>query len=199
MTVAYRDFDFEGVVTRFDLAVRERELFPDLPTAAPDPAFAVGLAAGIDLAKRSGTVKARSEFAVAPTLLELVRLAPRRFGLFSGNAFDVDPAAGLYGHCGFLVTRWDPLAYRVAAPVLLTVTEARTGLFEDLGRGVAEAVAAQRLNDRSGADSPVYGAVTSGSHWQFLRLDARTLTVDTDVATDPGKILAVLLHIVGGA
>jgi hypothetical protein len=39
-------------------------------------------------------------------------------------------------------------------------------------------VAAQELNARSGLSQAVYGCVTMGSEWKFLKLVDRTLEID---------------------
>src|SRR5207244_11277878 len=51
------------------------------------------------------TEKARSEFIIAPVLLELRHSFGGSFGLFSGIEFNVDSARGLNGYCDFILTR----------------------------------------------------------------------------------------------
>ncbi|HEX4609698.1 MAG TPA: hypothetical protein VH092_15980, partial [Urbifossiella sp.] len=44
----------------------------------------------------------------------------------------------------------------------------------------------------------VFGVSTSGTEWKFLRLRDTTVTIDLDdyYITDPGRILAILVHMV---
>ena len=45
---------------------------------------------------------------------------------------------------------------------------------------IAEMIAAQVLNDRSNNDIPIiYGAVPSGTNWQFLTLQGTQVNLDT--------------------
>jgi hypothetical protein len=46
--------------------------------------------------------------------------------------------------------------------------------------------------------APVYGAVTTGAAWLFLRLDGDALTIDVReyYVSEPGRILAILSLIV---
>jgi hypothetical protein len=58
-------------------------------------------------------------------------------------------------------------------------------------------VAAQRWNERSGHPKPsLYGAVTSGSLWQFLKLEQNTITVDLTEYTVPPveQVLGILVQ-----
>jgi hypothetical protein len=59
---------------------------------------------GTAVALAINTEKARSEFIIAPVLLELRRLVGDRLGLFSGVPLEGDAARGLNGICDFLLT-----------------------------------------------------------------------------------------------
>jgi hypothetical protein len=59
-------------------------------------------------------------------------------------------------------------------------------------------VAAQLFNARTGqALESVYGAVTTGNNWRFLKLTGRTIFVDWREyqLAELGKLLGILLHI----
>jgi hypothetical protein len=48
-----------------------------------------------------------------------------------------------------------------------------------LGQCVAEMVGAQLFNAREGNQpAPIYGTVTSGTNWRFLRLVGKTIEID---------------------
>ena len=62
-------------------------------------------------------------------------------------------------------------------------------------------VAAQRFNERQGNAIPsVYGVITTGSIWQFLRLQDTVVEIDLTeyFLNDVGKILGILKHCVAG-
>lgn len=199
--MAYRDFTLEQVLDRFGLDLTTADLFGSVPAAPVRAEFADTLAFGLPVARGVATEKAKSEYIIAPLLLEAARRAATRFGIFPGVQFNVAPDEGLTGYCDFLVSR-DPTPFVLRAP-LLAVVEAKNDILRDgYGQCAAEMIAAQRFNTAAPAPEtgPVYGAVTSGSAWQFLRLDGTTLTLDPDEVyiSDPGKIIAILLAIVGG-
>jgi hypothetical protein len=56
-------------------------------------------------------------------------------------------------------------------------------------------VAAQLFNERAGRTGPVLGCVTTGEDWQFLRLDATTVTVDRArrYVSDVASVLAAFV------
>jgi hypothetical protein len=64
----------------------------------------------------------------------------------------------------------------------LTVVEAKKNDIEvGLGQCIAQMVAARKFNEAAGrAQFPVYGCVTTGETWQFLRLMDRAALLNRD-------------------
>src|SRR5205823_10573856 len=107
---------------------------------------------------------------------------------------------GLTGYCDYLITRSSE-RYFVEAPVVAVVEAKREDLIGGLGQCVAEMVAIQIYNERDGKPLPaVYGCVTSGSNWRFLRLVGKTLNIDLPeyLLRDLTKILGILVSIARG-
>src|SRR5262249_48813667 len=88
---------------------------------------------------------------------------------------------------------------RLRAP-LITVLEAKKGDVEaGLGQCAAQMVGARLFNERAGQGQiHVHGCVTSGTIWQFLRLEPSELIIDrTQLFLDNvGGIVATLRAIV---
>ncbi|MEC4818447.1 MAG: hypothetical protein SAK29_35035 [Scytonema sp. PMC 1069.18] len=125
-----------------------------------------------------GTEKARSEVIINPVLLEVRRIFNREISVFSGEQFDVDIDAGLNGVCDFLVSR-SPEQLTVEAPTIVVVEAKKADLKLGLGQCIAEMVAMQRFNEASAQPiKVVYGCVTSGTQWRFLKLEAQVVTID---------------------
>jgi hypothetical protein len=64
-----------------------------------------------------------------------------------------------------------------------------------LGQCIAEMVAAQLFNVSKGKAIPaIYGSVTSGRLWQFLKLEGRDVTIDVNEyqVTPVERILGIL-------
>ena len=147
------------------------------------------------------TEKARSEYLAAPLLAEVWKRSARQIAVLSGVDFNVDASVGLNGICDFLLCRSSNL-YFVSAPVLVAVEAKRDSIPDGLGQCAAEMVAAQRFNQKAGVSiSPIYGCVTTGAIWKFLRLTAQNLDIDIDEysITQPDRILGVLLFCCGVA
>ena len=91
-----------------------------------------------------------------------------------------DPALGLYGFCDFLVSR-SPTLLAVTAPILAVVEARREDLTAGVAQCIAEMYTAALVNARDGKPRDVlYGAVTSGTNWRFLR--RRGLHAGADLA-----------------
>ena len=143
--------------------------------------------------------KARSELLIAPMLAEVWRRCSTRISLLSGVEFNVDDAAELNGSCDFLFTRGTQMMW-VADPVLTVVEAKRENLIDGMGQCAAEMVAAQRFNAASASKIDViYGCVSTGTLWKFLKLNGSELSIDSGEypIADAGRILGILLHCVG--
>jgi hypothetical protein len=156
------------------------------------------IAEGATIALAINTEKAKSEFIIAPTLLELRRRLGGAYALFSGVELNVDPSRGLNGVCDFILSG-SPMQFALTAP-LLTVVEAKNdNLLSGLGQCIASMVAARIFNEK--AENPVtvvHGVVTTGSAWKFLRLAGTALTLDLKeyYIDDLGKIVGILESLV---
>ena len=172
--MAYTDFDLPAVESRLGVSLHLGELFPAL-LPIPAPAWLPDhLTRGREIARL--TEKARSELLIMPILMGAREVCGRVFAIFSGQRLDVDPARGLAGECDFLLSRQE------AVPVLrAAVMEAKRGDVDaGLGQCLAQMVGAVAFNEqRGGLRPPVYGCVTTGDEWQFLRLEGADAVYDT--------------------
>ncbi len=122
--------------------------------------------------------KAKSELIVMPILIESWAMN-KNFKPISGATFNVDPSRGLKGVADFLISK-NPEAQGVESPIV-AIFEAKDDKLESwYGQCGAEMYAARIFNEREGNDIKIiYGAVTNGFTWQFLRLEKQTLHIDT--------------------
>lgn len=96
--------------------------------------------------------------------------------LWLSYPFEVDPIAGLVGECDYLVSR-SSLTFRIHPPVVLIVEVKRT-LERCLSHCLVELAAAAQFN---GDGEPVYGVLTTGLEWQFLKLQGKVVTVEQSI------------------
>lgn len=198
--MAYGDFKYPAVVRDLGLTLTPaEELFAGVPPKPLGPAAREVLAATARLGAAINTEKARSEWMVAPLLGEFWAGYHARIGLYSGVDFPADPDAGLTGPIDFLLTR-APQVPHITAPVAVIVEAKRDNLNDGLGQALAGMVGAWRFNQREGTPAEaVYGAVTTGSLWKFLRLADRTATLDLTEypLAQADQLLGILTRIVG--
>jgi hypothetical protein len=177
--MSYSDFTLTEVKNRFSLTVIEdRLLFPELPSMAVPPRLAEILYSYLPLATSINTEKARSELIIAPILAELKICFDEQISLFSGIDFTVDPALGLNGRCDYILSQ-SPEQLELTAPVVMMVEAKNENIISGIPQCIAEMIAAQRFNARN--QQPVeiiYGCVTTGSLWRFLRLHNQQVEVD---------------------
>jgi hypothetical protein len=189
--MAYTDFSLDNVEKMLGVTLQPEDLFASLhPVHAPRWLNEV-LDRGLQLPLR--TEKARSEFVVSPILLACRELSHDRVVIFSGQRLDVDPEKGLVGECDFILAASLPVP--VLRSPLVTIVEAKKSDI-DLGMGqcVAEMVGARIFNERDGRpNTRVFGCVTTGETWQFLRLDGTVVAIDRTryFIDNVGLVLAV--------
>jgi hypothetical protein len=141
-------------------------------------ALADTLARYMPLAINVSTEKARSELMIAPILIELKLLYRDRLSLFSGIEFTVDEAAGLKGRCDYILSR-SPEQLALTAPVCVLVEAKNENIVAGIPQCLAEMVAAHRFNLQQKTPEPtIYGAVTTGMLWRFLKLAGTNASVD---------------------
>lgn len=169
-------------------------LFADVPAIILSDALKTILEDQIPLALNINTEKARSELIISPLLVEVRRLLNRQISLFSGIDFNVDDARGLNGFCDFILSK-SPDQVFLEKPVICVVEAKNENIKSGFAQCAAEMIAAQLFNHDS--LTPIYGVVTTGSNWKFLKLEQQTLFIDYDeyLISQTDKILGILTGI----
>jgi hypothetical protein len=197
--MAYSDFTLDDIKKKFQLAINERhDLFSHVSSVEPGDSLTSILRDYIPLALAINTEKARSELMIAPLLVELRRLADNEMSLFSGVEFNVDATQGLNGVCDFIVSN-DVEQLYITAPVIMVVEAKNENMKAGLPQCMAAMIAARLFNVRQEQPiEPLYGVVTTGNNWRFLRLEQSTVSLDRAeyYIANPGKILGILSSMV---
>ncbi|MGL5063042.1 MAG: hypothetical protein ACRC62_23945 [Microcoleus sp.] len=193
--MAYSDFSLEKVKKTFGLTLADRiDMFSEVTEVECSQLLTEILQENVNLALASNTEKSRSEMIITPILIEVRKQLKYQISLFSGIDFNVDPERGLNGSCDFLISNSAELLL-VSAPVILIVEAKKENINAGLGQCVAEMLAAQIFNERENNDiSTIYGAVTTGTNWRFLRLRSQTIEIELSeyYLRDLNKILGIL-------
>ncbi|MEL7245715.1 MAG: hypothetical protein AAGG00_19025 [Cyanobacteria bacterium P01_H01_bin.150] len=197
--MAYSDFKLAQVIQYFGLTVIEgSQIFADISEESESELLATILKENIDLAVAINTEKARSEMIISPILLEVRRKLNYKISLFSGIDFNVDNTRGLNGFCDFLISLSQEQLF-IKAPVITLVETKNENLKSGLGQCIAEMVAAQLFNEMQGNEiKTIYGVITIGTIWQFLKLEGKTIFIDLSeyYIKDIKKILGILTNAV---
>ena len=177
--MAYSRFTLSKVVENFQLAIIEGDRFlPDVPPISPSALLTDTLKETVPWAIAVSSEKARSEGIINPVLLEVRRRLRGKISVFSGEEFTVQPEVDLTGDVDFLISR-SPEQLFIKVPAVVLVATKTQDLKQALGECVAEMVAAQRFNEQKRLSiSTIYGVVTSGTVWRFLKLEQQVITVD---------------------
>ncbi len=132
------------------------------------------------LAISINTEKARSEFIIAPILAEIRKMFNKKISLFSGIEFNVDKAKDLVGFCDFMISN-SPEQFFLKAPVIAIVEAKNANIMNGLGQCAAEMVASKIFNETEGIVlQKIYGVITSGNIWKFLKLENNIVYIDVD-------------------
>jgi hypothetical protein len=181
MRLSYNKFSLQKAVEQFDLKTEVAgDFFAGVTPRAPGALLVEILAENLPLALAIGTEKARSELIVMPVLVEVRKQMARKISIFSGIEFNVDKRLGLKGICDFLLSTSEE-QYVLRSPVAAVVEAKKGEIDAGLGQCAAEMVAAQYFNAAQASGiKRIYGAVTTGNSWKFLRLQEKVLTLQAD-------------------
>ncbi len=197
--MAYSNFSLSETIKQFNLIVQDKQdLFADIAKIQPSPYLEFTLNYNFSLATKINTEKSRSEMIIAPILLEIRRLTDDRISLFSGREFNVAPEKGLNGACDFLISLSDS-QLMINAPVVAIVEAKKEDIIGGLGQCIAEMLAAQLFNEQENNAIPIiYGVVTSGNIWRFLKLEKNVVHIDKVeyYINQIAEILAILISMV---
>ena len=195
--MAYSDFTLKRVKSELLLRIVEDEsLFFSVPEIETSAYLQETLKRNLPLALAINTEKARSELVIINILLELKEQLKNTVSLFSGIDFNVDKEKGLAGFCDFIVSA-SPEQFYLDRPVLAIVEAKNENIINGLGQCLAEMYAATLYNQQENAHiAAVYGAVTTGNEWKFVKLTEGIAYIDADTyyISNLPKIMGILIE-----
>ncbi len=177
--MAYSDLTLSKFKKNFDIHIHEiANLFANVEPLEASDKLKSDLKETAELALAINTEKARSEMIILPILLEIRRRTNYQISLFSGTNFDVDVEKGLNGYCGFIISR-SKEQLLINAPVVIMIEAKNENIKNGLGQCAGAMLAAQIFNQQqSNSISTIYGAVTTGDIWKFIKLEGSNLFID---------------------
>ena len=150
------------------------------------------------LALSINTEKSRSEWIIAPIMAEIRRTLNNTISLFSGSTFTVDEEKELDGQCDYIISL-NPEQFYITAPVITIVEAKKENIVQGLGQCIATMYAADLYNKQEGNPlRAVYGCVTTGTTWKFIKLSENKAYIDINeyYLNEIETLMSILLTIV---
>jgi len=193
--MSYSDFTLKDLQNKFGIKNKVTNLFENYEPIEPSDFLKTLLQKTALLPVRSE--KYKSETIVFPLLLELRDRNNNYITIYSGDTLNADETTGLKGECDFIVTK-DIGTYDINFPIIQVVEAKKNDLELGVPQCAAQMVGAKIYNEKNNTKIDcVYGCVTTGLEWLFLKLDTE-LTIDrrTYFLNELGELLAVFQHII---
>lgn len=194
--MAYSDFTLKRVKADLGLQIIENlSVFASLKTVQISNYLTRTLKRNVPLALAINTEKARSELIIINILLEVKEQLSEGISLFSGIDFNVDKAKGLTGFCDYIISA-SPEQFYWEIPVITVVEAKNENIISALGQCIAEMYAAQIYNEKENMTLfAIYGAVTTGDEWKFMKLREDKVYIDIDYyyISEVAKIVGIMV------
>ncbi len=178
--MAYRKYTSSEIETNLGLEIKQAKLFAGIKRQEISPSNRLRLMLETSENLAITTEKAVCEYLVAPILID-IKMNNDGIVLFSGEQLNVDRHRNLNGEIDFLFTK-NTNHLSIKAPILC-ITEAKIGLIDKgIPQAAAQMYAVRLFNEKEGKPlKTVYGAVTDGKTWRFLKLEDDTLYTDLEI------------------
>jgi len=196
--MAYRDFTLEDLKRKFGLTNKVVPIFSNISIQPIRVSDWLNKSLSIGQRLRLRTEKAKSEAIVMPILLELKDRNDDFLMIHSGNTLKVDKERGLNGECDFILTA-NPTSYVIDTPIISVVEAKNDDLAMGVGQCAAQMYASKIRNEEDGKPLEIiYGCVTNGRDWQFIKLENNQLLIDEKVyfIENLETILGIFQHII---
>jgi hypothetical protein len=193
--MSYTDFDIPKIEKDFGVKVKSRSLSWQIEFIEPSRWLIETLERGN--ANAFVSEKSRSEFLVAPVLLAVKEVTENQIQVFSGQTLNVDVNLGLTGECDFILSKTEPTPI-LREPIMAVVEAKKNDIELGLGQCIAQMIASKIFNSKKGNDfKEIFGCVTTGETWQFLKLEDNFATIDVNrfFISEVGQILGVFKSI----
>ncbi|MEI6259266.1 MAG: hypothetical protein WCR46_05085 [Deltaproteobacteria bacterium] len=177
----YSSFTIKKVQKEFSVEIIENTgLFSSVESREIGNHLKETLSDNVSLAVAINTEKARSELIIAPVLIEIRKIFDKKISFFSGIELNVDKDRDLTGFCDFIISK-SPEQLFLNTPVITIVEAKNENIMSGLGQCAAEMIASRIFNEQEGTTlSKIYGVVTSGNIWKFLKLEDNKIYIDLD-------------------
>lgn len=172
----YSKFTFRKIKKKFGITNTIGPIFDSFEKVPISTSLAARLAVAARLPVR--TEKAKSEFIVLPILLDLMERNEEYFTIYSGESLNVDSETDLVGECDFILAK-NTKTFDINTPIFTLVEAKKNDITMGIPQCAAQMIGARAYNEEAGTIIPcIYGCITTGDAWQFLKLEGSLITID---------------------
>jgi len=192
--MSYSDYkDLKQLKKQWELDYQVIDLFVDVSTVEASKYLLHTLAIAKSLPS-TFSEKSRSENFITPILFEVYEQVQQSITIFSGCALNVN--SQLSGICDYIIANKAKLL-SLDCPIVCIIEAKNRSIEEGLAQAGAEMIAAQLFNqEEQSAIKNLYGVVTNGIEWKFLKLNEdKILYIDENLYFSTGENLKVLLGV----
>lgn len=174
--MAYSQFSFQKIRDELGIEDIQTRLFSEISQIEPSAWLIETLTEEEELAYFSE--KSRSEAVVFPILVEMWKRNKKQFSIYSGPDLDGDSSKGLSGECDFILSKGQQKV-ELDSPLFCMVEAKDQDLKKAIPQCIAQMEGARLYNEKHKKNiSVIWGCVTTGEIWQFLKLENQTAYVD---------------------
>jgi fructose-specific component phosphotransferase system IIB-like protein len=175
--MAYSNFTtIEQLTKELNIVPRYKTVFSDVKKIEPSEWLRTTLSFSDFVT--TNNEKSKSESIVYPVLAEVVKLNDNKITIFSGSNLDADKERSLNGECDFIITE-NIGALTIESSILQIVEAKDHNIKTGIPQCAAQMLGAQIINEKNDAKIDcIYGCVTTGDDWQFMKLYNDKLCID---------------------
>lgn len=175
--MAYSQFTYKKIRTELGLYYDTQLLFDSFPKIQASEWLQKTLLVNKAVALYSE--KARSEGIVFPILMEVKQAADLHFAVYSGAILNADETKGLNGECDFLLSSGKQ-GFDMETALFCVIEAEDNDIEKNIPQCTAQMQGAKiyNLNEQNSV-AVIYGCVTTGTEWQFLKLENNICWIDS--------------------
>ncbi len=174
--MAYSDFTMEDLESQFGIDHHRSKLQFNIKLIEPSELLIKDLEWSESLIVNSE--KAKSEWIVVPILKELMSINDRFFTVHSGENLNANVEKGLKGECDFILAK-NVSKVNINYPIIQIVEAKRNDIELGIAQCAAQIIGAYQFNKNKGVNiEKIYGCVTNGDTWLFMKLENNEIIVD---------------------
>jgi len=175
----YSKFTLQELRKKFGIQDRRTKLFENIQPIEPSSWLKETLEMSNHVSLLSE--KSKSELQVTPVLMEILKRNDYQISMFSGILLNVNESEGLTGECDFIISlRGD--SYELESPVISLVEAKDDDISLGIPQCIAQMVAAFQYNQNEGKTiDTIFGCVTTGADWQFLKLTGNVVYINNEL------------------